>query len=132
MNNICGYHSNYENKCNAFIKNKRNLIISNDKEYLGKGMYFWDNKSNAKYWYDKKMKDKTCAKCIVVKCDICIDNLLDLTDERVREFIDTMYSELVAKDELDEHRAITNNIDFLFHLFDEKFPILLWQNLWLL
>ena len=54
--NIIAYHTNYDFKCNHFIKTKT-PIISEDTYWLGDGMYFWDNLSNAKFWVNKKKKD---------------------------------------------------------------------------
>ena len=48
------YHCNSEEKCNDFIIRKK-LLESNhpyDSFWLGKGMYFWDNLGNAKYWQE--------------------------------------------------------------------------------
>ena len=52
------YHCNSEEKCNDFIIRKK-LLESNhpyDSFWLGKGMYFWDNLGNAKYWRKEKLK----------------------------------------------------------------------------
>ena len=51
------YHCNSEEKCNDFIIRKK-LLESNhpyDSFWLGKGMYFWDNLGNAKYWRKKNV-----------------------------------------------------------------------------
>ena len=46
------FDDEYENNINEvenFLKTNE-LIISKDTNWLGSGMYFWDNLSNAKYW----------------------------------------------------------------------------------
>ena len=63
MGSFCGYHANESERCRPFLQNKINLIVSIDREYLGNGMYFWDNKSNAKYWYFEK-KERAKAKIL--------------------------------------------------------------------
>jgi len=38
---------------------RRELVISSHEQddfWAGAGMYFWDNMSNARYWYDQKKK----------------------------------------------------------------------------
>lgn len=51
------YHCNDKTRCQKFLDNKKFMIESKeDGIWLGNGMYFWDNLSNAKFWYRKNNK----------------------------------------------------------------------------
>ncbi|ASS50737.1 MAG: hypothetical protein A3D31_14355 [Candidatus Fluviicola riflensis] len=79
--NIVGYHANYDDKIESFV-NDRILQISKDTHYMGKGMYFWDNQANAKFWAEKKIKDSILSHCWIAKASILLDSdILDLTDK---------------------------------------------------
>ena len=54
--NTKAYHVNDEERCKKFIENKDYIIISDDTFWLGNGMYFWDNNSNANYWLKEKQR----------------------------------------------------------------------------
>lgn len=80
MASIEGYHVNSKEKCQDFLNKNISWIVSADKEYLGKGMYFWDNKANAKYWFIQRRKKLSNSEFMVVSCNLSLDYLLDLTD----------------------------------------------------
>lgn len=81
--NIKVYHCNDTQRCEKFLKKDDYLIKSEeDGIWLGSGMYFWDNLSNAKYWKREKQRKSYNRKSFsIVSANIYIDNLLDLTDE---------------------------------------------------
>lgn len=60
-----GYHT-------TFIKYKDNIIkngfckSNKSNEWLGEGVYFWDNEENALWW---RQKEKSLQKCIFI-CDL--------------------------------------------------------------
>ena len=80
--NIVGYHANYASKFPDPIP-ENYLIVSNDTDWLGNGMYYWDNRSNAQYWIRKKKKDSPGECIFLVAGNIIIDQLLDLTDQDI-------------------------------------------------
>lgn len=88
MASIEGYHVNSEEKCKHFLSRELHLIISKDTEYLGAGMYFWDNKSNAKYWFNQRQKKRPSNLFMVISCNISLDKLLDLTDSDIMIAVD--------------------------------------------
>ena len=55
--NVNVYHANDRLKVENFLETNE-LIISKDTNWLGKGMYFWDNLSNARYWKNEKLRKK--------------------------------------------------------------------------
>ena len=77
------FHSNKKEKCDKFISEKDYLILSQnsyDDIWLGKGMYFWDNKGNALWWNKKQSRKKTDEIYSIIAANANLDELLDLTD----------------------------------------------------
>ena len=73
------YHCNDKTRCQKFLDNKKFMIESKeDGIWLGNGMYFWDNLSNAKFWYRKKQQKHD--ELLIVQSNVYTDFLLDLTD----------------------------------------------------
>ena len=53
------YHCNDLERCKKFVSDKNYMINSEeDGNWLGRGMYFWDNPSNYKYWLKVKQRKK--------------------------------------------------------------------------
>lgn len=79
------YHCNDEKRCQQFVNDEIDLIeFNNDKYWLGKGMYFWDNRGNAKYWMkEKKKKDKRNNNFSIIQAKVSLDTILDLTDKEI-------------------------------------------------
>jgi len=96
-NRMIGYHANDEERCIRFLKDEKYLIIGEDTEYLGKGMYFWEHLHMAKWWKEEKKKD------LIVQATVNIDNLLDLTNREQVEQISNLYNIL--------NRAIKNRLE---------------------
>lgn len=89
MNQLTLYHCNDKERCNQFLKHEMDLIESKeDGIWLGNGMYFWENLANAKYWRDQKEKKSRRLQYLIIKCLVCIDCCLDLTNQDV---IDEVY-----------------------------------------
>jgi len=97
---IVGYHGNKKSKCLAFIKSGV-LISCDDSKWLGRGMYFWDNKSNADYWLKEKIR-KTELDCMedgaIIQALIDCDEMLDLTDQSVVEELNNVWVLLRVRD----------------------------------
>lgn len=82
--NEVGYHSTYIIYKDSILKNGFNKSNKND-DWLGEGVYFWDNENNALWW---KQNANTIARCIFV-CDLkCpLSNYLDLDNkQQMRKF----------------------------------------------
>lgn len=85
------YHCNYESTTSKLMDGQ--LIISrhqSDDIWGGRGMYFWDNMGNAKYWSTQKPGSTKIIKC-VVSFDLEKD-LMDLTDYEVESKFATLIS----------------------------------------
>ena len=97
--NIKVYHCNDKQRCEKFLKEDNYLIRSEeDGIWLGSGMYFWDNLSNAKYWRgEKKRKTHNRKSFSIVSANIYIDNLLDLSDTYTCEIIGNIWKAYCEK-----------------------------------
>lgn len=119
--NIIAYHVNDYERCKEYVDNSEYLILSKDTKWLGYGMYFWDNDSNADYWIGQKkrkdLKGKTIAK---TKSNIFIDKMLDFTDMKHREMFHSLWKKYRELEGVDEEELLGIKIDKLF----EYFPIL--------
>ncbi len=126
--NIIGYHINDKDRCERFVNDDKYMIFSNDTCWLGYGMYFWDNKANAKYWIaQKKRKEKNIQYIGQVKANIFIDKLLDLTDEDVLNSFNRLWEQYCDKEKIDKNQPLGVKLDRLFDFFkfiDESFKVI--------
>ncbi len=96
--NIVLYHCNDEKRCQRFLKSDTYMIISpEDGDWLGQGMYFWDNLGNAKYWEYNKQRKAPDVKHLIIKARVSLENVLDLTDIEVCKSLDNLWNSLQAK-----------------------------------
>ena len=93
---IIVYHTNDVKRSEEFLTNNKYIIISEDLDWLGKGMYFWDNISNAKYWIQKKKKDY--EEIMITESIIALDENLDLTDDSILIRIEELWKEFCIKE----------------------------------
>lgn len=95
------YHADYKEQNDKFISGEKTLLASfEDGYWCGKGMYFWDNKSNAEYW----KKELTKRKSSELPRSICLaslqyeqDDCLDMTDEKSAESLFKAANEFLNK-----------------------------------
>lgn len=118
--NILAYHVNDKVRCETFISNGNYLIISKDTTWLGLGMYFWDNQSNALYWLkEKQRKDRDNEIYICAKCNLILQEeiVLDITDKKTANKIDELWSKYIkiSKEYINEKR-IGVKLDILFRI----------------
>jgi len=120
--NIIGYHTNDKDRCEKFINNFE-CIFSEDTYWLGYGMYFWDTKSNAVYWKNEKFrKHKNINIIWIVKANIILDSILDLTDTENAEDFENLWNEYIQKENIsDAQIPIGKKIDILFDFFELEY-----------
>lgn len=94
---ILVYHVNSQENISSVVSsykdNRGELYFSKeDGFWAGDGMYFWDNKGNAKYWKKSRHND------YILKADLKIDEnyILDFTDLDVVQRFETIWP-LIAK-----------------------------------
>ncbi|HAN09060.1 MAG TPA: hypothetical protein DCP90_00420 [Clostridiales bacterium] len=93
--NIIGYHTNDLERCKRFVLDKDFVIVTEkDTWWIGKGMYFWDNRYNTQYWLEEKRR-KECNNMPIgiVTCNIYMDNMLDLTDKEIADKFEELWEE---------------------------------------
>lgn len=91
--NVILYHCNDKNRCMKFLSSDTYMIISEeDGKWLGKGMYFWDNLGNAKYWKGEKQRKKPNGNFVILKARVSIENLLDLTDTEICVMLEKLWN----------------------------------------
>lgn len=117
---IIGYHANSEKKCKSYIKNNK-IIYSEDKYWLGYGMYFWDLLSQAEYWAkEKKMKEY--KRVWIVKSDILLDDVLDMSDNKVCELINELKNKFLKKENSKRKLEMGEALDEIFKYYKEFKP----------
>lgn len=82
------FHVGTKQENQQFISDKNELLESTeDGDWCGAGMYFWDNLSNANFWLSSKKKRSESYNIVKVSMKINEDRLLDLTSlESVKDF----------------------------------------------
>lgn len=111
------YHSNKEEECIQFISKEEYLIISeNSKDdiWLGRGMYFWDNKGNVRWWNKKQRKKNPDKVYAMVAANAKLDELLDLTDYEIYKKLEEFWQAICKKIKKDPNVPLGNKINFLF------------------
>lgn len=124
--NAVGFHANYKDKCKRFIDDKEYLIISEDKDFLGRGMYFWPDYKQAEWWRDTK-KDG-CEKSDIVSARICTKNVLDITDDDILNMLEKLYcsinNALLKKMSINSKNVrLGIKLDALFKIFNDVLSI---------
>lgn len=123
------FHSDEESKCKKFIEEENSLIISeNSKDdiWLGKGMYFWDNKGNANWWKDKQESRNKDKRYSIVIVNAVLDKLLDLTDFEVYMKMEELWQEICKLCNLDSNVPVGKKLNFLFETlnFEEEYDLI--------
>jgi hypothetical protein len=105
-NLIIGFHGCDQSVATILLNNPNNIKISNKPyDWLGYGMYFWDNNyQRALDWAKAKQKQGKIEKPCVIGAILTLDYCLDLVDS---EFINTLSAYYKAM----EHDFDLNNKD---------------------
>lgn len=121
---VNGFHANDTAECKRFINEPDYLIWSQDRDYLGGGMYFWEHKSNAEYWKNAK---KSSSESAIVSAEIITDSMLDLTDDDICEMLDKCMNRVnqvkrtkLEKEYQDKTIPLGKKLDYLF----DGFPLM--------
>ncbi|MEQ9263150.1 MAG: hypothetical protein RLP14_08320 [Owenweeksia sp.] len=119
--NVLGFHSNSRTKLENFLA-KKELVIHDDLFYLGKGMYFWDNQGNARWWAKKKIKKEKLAEVLIAKAKIILEPpILDLTDNEVIGEVRNLWLDYCANaGEKEVNQPLGVILDTLFLVFKKE------------
>lgn len=111
------YHSNKEEKCNKFILEKEYLVSSEnlkDDIWLGKGMYFWDNRGNVNWWKRKQSHRNPTINYSIVAANAKLDELLDLTDFEIYRTLERLWQSICKKMKRNSDIPLGNKLNFFF------------------
>lgn len=118
--NVNVYHANDRLKVENFLETNE-LIISKDTNWLGKGMYFWDNLSNARYWKNEKLRKKETTDIKIIKGTIFLEKMLDLTDEETVRYINDIWNFISKFSEIQkikiEKAELGRKLDVIFDFY---------------
>lgn len=116
--NIIGYHTNDKERVSQFTSNNIDIINSEDTYWLGYGMYFWDNKSNSEYWLKEKIKKEKDKEFSILKSNLYIDNMLDLTDLNTLNEMEDLWNSFCEKSGHKKNCPLGKKIDLLFAFYN--------------
>lgn len=114
------YHSNKKEECQKFISEKDYLIVSQnayDDIWLGKGMYFWDNKGNANWWNNKQRVKNPNNTYLIALANANLENLLDLTDFDIYMKLEELWKSTCKKIRANANVPLGNKLNSLFDMY---------------
>lgn len=117
---IIGYHAKDCTKCDNFLKGE--FVVSEDSFWLGNGMYFWDNLSNAEYWNNEKVKKREVAsleKCKIVRAEISCEDFFDFTDRNIQNRFQELWDKIKNRDSVKRKniKGFGDKIDCVFSFY---------------
>lgn len=121
------FHCNDRERVVKFVNDYNYLILSkhkDDENWLGDGMYFWDNYGNSIYWKKEKVKhnvpesELNIASCSL-ECNFS-EYLCDLTDFEVEKKLQDLIEIAEKQDLLGKNKPLGDKIDFLLHDLNSK------------
>lgn len=122
--NLKLYHCNTKINIELAISDNNYLILksTNDRYWIGDGIYFWDNLSNAKYWKsEKERKNSDNLKKIefsIASAIVKLDKLLDLTDSDVLRALEEVFNQFYIINPTFKKLYFGEKINFYF----EEYP----------
>lgn len=106
----------------------KKILSGNSKDdiWLGKGMYFWDNRGNANWWKRKQCDKHPNAKYSIVAVNAILDNLLYLTDYDIYMKLDELWKQICQLSDLNSNVPLGEKLNFLFDSlgFGEKYDLI--------
>jgi hypothetical protein len=120
-NLILGFHGCDESVRDSLLM-KPNKILPSEKPYdwLGHGVYFWENNyERAFQWAKDKEKRGDIKKASVIGAVLSLDYCLDFTDSRFIEMIQSYYSLMELSYTLFE-KELPKNKDLKFDTYKDK------------
>ncbi len=120
------YHCNDSDKIDSYLDKEDLSILESvgpqNYDFLGNGVYFWDNKGNVEFWVkDRKRKSRRLelSKIEVSACFLLSD-VVDLTDEIERKKYDRAVDILRVKRGRRYENRTGILLDFLFDTINHK------------
>lgn len=112
------FHCNDRMRINKFVAEPDFLIISQhkfDELWAGRGMYFWDNKGNAKYWYKDSVKKSPDSSFLIAQANIHYDQetFMDLLDLEIEKLCQQIIDRYEALGVISNRDSLGKKIDFV-------------------
>ncbi len=114
-----GFHVNSKEKCDTFLLEDTIIEPQEDENWLGIGMYFWDNEGDTNYWARKKYNENIKT-VISVKTIICLDKTLDLTNDDVLSGMLRLWKKHCENSNDRNNQGYGIIIDKLYNIFYKK------------
>ncbi len=116
------FHVGRKNKVNHFC-NDDNFIICHkeDGNWLGNGMYFWDNEYDANYWFcnlKKKYPDELYL-CTKGNLKVPEDQMLNLTNKKDMDQFSKELEHLCSLFKREVKNSLGANINLYYKLYEE-------------
>ena len=114
------FHSNEEEECSKFVSEKDYLILSKnsrDNRWLGKGMYFWDNKGNADWWNKQQCRRHPEKSYVIALANANLDQMLDLTDYDIYMKLEELWINNCKKMKKNPNVPLGNKLNYFFDSF---------------
>ena len=116
---IQAFHVNDKARCDRFLEDESYLIISNDRYWLGNGMYFWDNNENADYWLNEKIRKDNTKEYKVVKAIVYTDDeMLDLTTNESQGLVNLLWDKYCEKTGEEKRKPLGEKLNMLIKFFN--------------
>lgn len=109
------YHCGKKDKVKRFCSDPNFLPISShpmDNKWAGPGMYLWDTKANANWWYSSREDnyERKICKCIL---SVEEDLILDMTDTEVVERANYLIEKIQASEDISSDSEVGEKISFI-------------------
>ena len=120
MHSLPVYHVDSETRINRYIQGTEFLDSTEAGDWLGAGMYFWDNIANSKYWWNIKTRNNPTVNYQVVKVQQTFsdEELLDLTDRDILART-IQFADLLAKKGKGHRNDVTKHMGALLNALYE-------------
>lgn len=94
--NEIGYHTTFLYHKDSIIQN--GFYVSNQSDdWLGEGVYFWDNEDNARWWKKKSSLFKKCIFICSLKCSLSNYLNLDTEMDNFESYLNKFMSSSIGK-----------------------------------
>lgn len=131
--NEVGYHTTYKKYKDSILKNGFKPSVQKN-DWLGEGVYFWDNEDNAQWWSKRSTSASTCILVCDLKCQaveyLDLDTQMKVFENFLKRYFKSATNDVVAKPNFknnDERRKFFcdlycthNNIRILAYTFNHE------------
>lgn len=96
-NHIIGYHGTTLKRAKAILHDQKFLDSTKENEWLGKGVYFFEYDSHAKWWITTPRYEKVETRILQATLEYTDSQLIDLDDPSQMEMLDDIMREATGR-----------------------------------